>query len=235
MLQINFRKQMLAAAIVLAILATSVPAGFVPLTGLVPLAEARERFVVGDKLFGNFQLDPGIAVGTAYSPNYESLKVQGGYDQATGDIGLRFVTALVAGSNSIADLNFSYRVETIPPPGDTPRHMIKDVRFIMTGVTALNGGLMTASETVLKNDWTVLANLGLTLQGNNTPPLLRDGQEFQPVPGVWVHNDILVMGGGNPAGIAHVSEFYQFFSQVPEPVSLSMLLLGGLALVRRRK
>ncbi len=45
-----------------------------------------------------------------------------------------------------------------------------------------------------------------------------------------------VNGGASHAGIAAFSVFYQTFSQVPEPGTLTLLVLGGLAaMVRRRK
>ena len=59
-----------------------------------------------------------------------------------------------------------------------------------------------------------------------------DQRTFAPVTEMWIVKDVVANGGiAGSGGSAHISEFYQTFSQVPEPGSLALLFAGALGLV----
>jgi len=60
---------------------------------------------------------------------------------------------------------------------------------------------------------------------------LRDTASFDPITDIWVAKDVMAYGGTGENGAAHLSEFWETFSQTPEPSTLVLLGVGGLGLV----
>jgi len=214
------------------IVGSAASAAWVPLTGNpVPLSSLPEGLlIVGDKLFAEFELS-GSATGGAIAPDMDSVYVQGGQDDVAGDYGLRFLLALNAASGQTANANLSFKVSILP---DYQRYFIEDVWMLVTGVSATDTGVVNLSEIVLDAPLgELLASLSCSMQESGA--VLEDYAEFDPVKEIWVRKDLSVSGGTGLYGGAHLSEFFQFYSQIPEPATIVLLGLGTLALLPRRR
>lgn len=225
------KRAQVLAALVLFFFVGSVQAAFVSTTGLPQSIDSLPGglLVVQGTEFWNFDLF-GFSVGNeSDTPLPSALFVQGGYNDVTGDVGLRFLTSLIAPSNNLVNANLGFDVAI----SANCSLLIKDVVFFMTGASATGNSAIAASETVTTPAGVVLASLSVSKQANDGGAFLYDYAEFDPVKRIHVAKDISLYGGTN--GVAHVSEFYQYFSRVPEPATVGLLLTGGLALLRRRK
>ncbi len=69
---------------------------------------------------------------------------------------------------------------------------------------------------------------------DDTHKLFHDAAAFDPITEIWVVKDVMVYGGINDLGSAHISEFWETFSQggnpVPEPGTLALLAFGAIGL-----
>lgn len=209
-------------------------AAWVPLTGdPVTLGSLPGGIlIVGDKEFSEFDLF-GFATGGAIPPDYDSVFIQGGVDNVTGDYGLRFTLLLNAGPNQAANANLSFKVSILP---NYEEYFIKDVGIVVTGVSATDTGVVNLGETV----WdapiptgNLLASLSCSMSTSGA--VLTDYYEFNPVKEIWVYKDLSVSGGTGLYGSAHLSEFFQFYSQIPEPATIVLLGLGALMLMPKRR
>ncbi len=226
-------------------------ADFIPLTGdpiALDIIQGQEPFTVGDKCFTDFEVF-GSASGGAVVLSASDLYIQGGQDTGTGDYGLRFITSMNAGQNQTVNTNLSFRVSVgcvvIQDPtfgGDEvllPNPwLIKDVSMLLTGASANGSGIVNASEAVFDGPvpgGSLLAGLSVSKQFGDGGVNIYDRAEFAPVTSIWVRKDISLTGGADEGGAAHLSEFFQFYSQVPEPVSLLTLTMGGVALMLKRR
>lgn len=232
-------RSIVVGMLVLGLLVSFAPAGIIEFGDFQTFSELQGGSIqVGDKIFSEFKI-AALADGGAIRPKASTIMVIGCQDESTGDYGLRFVMSWIAGKDQVVNGNVSFKVAVDPNTGNG--HMIKDVSMMLTGASATNGGLVAASETVYDRpiglDAVELARLSTSVQGNKALDSLawKDHAEFTPVSAIWVKKDISVSGGSLTDGSGHLSEFYQFFSQVPEPASMSLLALGTLAMLRRRK
>lgn len=220
------------SCLISALLATAASAGWVSITDKVPLTSLPGgSLVVGDKEFSQFNLDI-ITVGALPSdPNM--MTVQGVQDVATGDYGLRFNDfdwSVV--SDQIISVDLSFKVSILPDE-EYDDYFIKDIWLYLTGAGAAGTGAVNAGENV----WDAFP-------GNNIASLscavwdggakLADYAEFTPLKKIWVQAKyISVIGGAN--GTAHFSEFFQFYSQVPEPATLVLLGTASIWVFTRKK
>jgi hypothetical protein len=234
-------------------------AAFVPLQNNgqdippIPLSQIGPNgIVVGDKLFTNFKV-VGFGFGGAVAPDLSSFLIQGGQNvdgnpSTPDDWGLRFLTAMNAGNGQTTNANLTFQVSVIPPPqrAPDPGWHIKDVSMQLTGASATGNGVVNISETVYDGPSVLsdnlLASLSVSKQVNGPLADMKDHAEFDPQLAIWVRKDISVTGG--QVGAGHLSEFFQFYSQVfifaPEPTSWAMMSAGGVAVVlgawlRRRR
>jgi len=231
-------RKTLPALVVLVLTFSGVNAAWEPLTGdpvsLDSLID--EGLTVGDKIFCEFDLF-GTAFGGAIAPDLSSIHVQGGWDDATGDYGLRFLMSWNAASGQIVNTNLSFTVAIIDDP-QWEHWQIKDVGLMLSGASATETGVVSASETVWDGpvpSGEVLASLSASKQELDGGTQLTDWAEFDPVKAIWVRKDISITGGAGLDGSAHLSEMFQFFSQVPEPTSMTLLALGALGLLKARR
>jgi len=218
-------------------------AAWVPLTGdPVSIASlANTSLIIEDKEFSEFELF-GIGAGGAIGPDPTSVFVQGGWDDQTGDYGLRFLLSWNAGVGQTVNANLNFKVSILP---GYDAYFIKDVLAILSGASATGTGVVNASEIVWDGPipgGSVLASLSLSKQELDNGQYLTASAEFSPVKEIWVRKDISITGGTgindqqvDIGGTAHLSEMFQFFSQIPEPTTLCLLALGLGMLKRRRR
>ena len=191
---------------------------------------------VGDKVFTDWRVTASSSV-NGVAPGAGAITVTGVL--VGGELGLRFNGAWTAGPQDLIDTTIGFKVTADAP------FLIHDNSLYITAFGAANGGIASISEQVYDADpnqgfLTPLANkfvwVASDINFNNFDhkEFTKNGENVA-LPSVWVVKDIALSGGVQQRGLAGISEFYQTFSQVPEPATLSMLVLGGLALIRRRR
>ncbi len=197
--------------------------------------------IIGDKLFDSFDVTTtksldAIASGPAeiaITP-IQVLKPNAPFG---GDYGFKVNGAWSAPAGEFADSTIEFRA-TILPEFASRGVAFKDNALWLTafGVEdTINAGGVSISENLYgahpSSGDLPFAN-EFVYYRNNTDNTLRDAATFAPVTQLWVVKDLLVYEREGAGGAAHISEFYQTFSQqVPEPGTLALLGLAGLGLV----
>jgi hypothetical protein len=196
-----------------------------------------EGIRVGDKVFDLFTVNNSLSTGGAQVPDASGITVYGVY--VNGELGLRFTGGWAATGEQVADTVVIFRVTADRP------WLISDNSLWMDGYGARDGGLVAISENVFAENPSEGYSFSLAdkyvYYASASEMDVLDHQEFTnpegelvAVPEIWVVKDIIVNGGPNSAGSAGLSQFYQTFSQIPEPVSTALLTIGGLLMVARR-
>jgi len=232
-------KSTLFVGVIVALFACGTTFGtIIPLTGdPVTLASLDGTLVVGDKVFSEISLF-GIGQGGALPPDADSVFVQGVMDDVTGDIGLSFLLSWAAFQNQSVNANIDFSVAIVDDPAYAD-FFITDVSLIILDASATTSGGVAASETVLDTppgpaQNPPLASLSVSKQDGDGGTQLLDAAQFEPAKIIWVSKDISITGGTAEDGSAHLSGFYQFFSQIPEPATIFLLGMGAMPLLYRR-
>jgi hypothetical protein len=219
------------------VFASAASAAWVPLTGApVSLSSLEgESLIFGDKELSEINLF-GIGAGGAIPPDADSVFVQGGQDDATDDYGLRFLLSWNASSGQTVNVTLNFKVSILPGFDD---YYIKDVSMDITGASATGTGVVNAGEIVRDAPFAegnVIASLSCSKQEFDGGTQLEDYAEFDPLKEIWIYSkDISISGGTGIDGAAHLSEFYQFYSQIPEPATLVLLGAGWVWISSRKK
>ena len=227
--------RVILSCLISTLLVATALAGWEPLTDKIPLSSLPgSSLPVGDKEFSDFHVDIYTVSGGAFLPDPNTMTVQGVRDVDTKDYGLRFNGfSWSAGSNQIIAVNLSFKVSIQPGWDD---YFIKDIRLDLTGAQATGTGLVSAGETVwdVYPGGDVIASLSCSKQYGDNGEYLSAYAEFEPLKEIYVQTkSISVTGGTN--GSAHFSEFFQFYSQVPEPATLVLLGTAGIWIFTRKK
>jgi hypothetical protein len=220
--------------LIVVFIATVASAEWTPITGLVSISSLNGGpLTFGDKKVSDIDLF-GIGTGGAIAPTTDSVYIQGGQDTTTGNYGLRFVVSWAAFSGQTINADIHFDVSVLPGYDN----YIKDVEMDITGVSATGTGGVAIGETVLSGPFpggATIASLSCSKSPTDNGAFLNDSKVFAPVKEIWVWSkDVSITAGTN--GSAHLSEFYQFYSQtqVPEPATIAMLTMGALALLKRK-
>ena len=194
---------------------------------------------VGDKTFTDWWVDTAKS-SNALAPSAGEINVSA--LQVSGEWGIQFTGAWMAGYNQLADTSIIFKVTADAP------YLIHDNTLKMTGYGAELGGIVNITENVYARDPRVyndesLADKFVYKNSQTNRKKTVDHQIFYDpdtgdeaaLPSVWIVKDIGVTGGiTNPDGMAALSVFTQTFSQIPEPATLGLLALGGLVMLQRR-
>jgi len=208
-------------------LLAAAPAQAVLLSDLInydPLTTPPElvpKIEVGDKTFTNFTVT--VTGLLPYEADPANIEVTGVVDN--GDYGLKFTSAspamamIFAHPGAFVDVLLGFDAIAAAP-------------FKITGVdlsfagAAPSDGLSQIVETVYGGDDQPTLLQVSTLGASTASAVLPDEYQW-----VRVMKDIAVVAG--ETGGASVNEFTQLFIQIPEPATISLLVLGGLALFGR--
>jgi len=209
-------------------------ADWVPLTGNpVSLSSLPSGVLtMGDKEFSEFVLS-AESTGGALPPNADSVYLQGGQDTTSGDYGLRFLLLLNVASNQSITADLSFKVSILP---GYDQYFIDDASMILTNASATGTGAVNVAETILDAPppaGNLLASLHCSKVYGDGGVNLQDYAEFDLSKAIWVGKEISLVGG--TSGTAHMSEFFQFYSQIPEPATVLLFGLGALALLRIKR
>ena len=211
----------------------------VPLTGdPVSLDSLGGTLVAGDKVFSDISLF-GIGQGGAIPPDEAAVFVQGVQDDVTGDIGLSFLLSWAAFQNQTVNANIDFKVSIVDDPA-YDSYFLTDVSLILIDASATSSGGVAASETVLDTppgpaQNPALASVSVAKQDGDGGTQIIDDAIFAAVKEIWVSKDISITGGTAADGSAHLSGFYQFFSQIPEPATIFLLGIGSLPLLYKKR
>jgi hypothetical protein len=214
-------------------LTTAALATWEPITEKTPLNSLPgSSLTVGDKEFSDFRVNIYTVSGGAFLDDPNNMAVQGVRDIATGDYGLRFNDfSWTAASNQIISVDLSFKVSILP---GYDNYFIKDVWLYLTGAGAGGTGSVTAGENIWDDfpGGTQLASLYAWCDASSTQ--LSDSAVFAPVKEIYIQTKHISVSGG-ASGSAHFSEFFQFYSQIPEPATIALLGLGSLVLLCRKR
>ncbi len=193
---------------------------------------SQQGIIVGDKKFDTFTVVTTKSK-DALAPGIDEIHVTP--VSIFGDLGFKFNSGWSAFAGQIADSTIQFHA-SILPEYVALGYAFKDNNLYITGFgTDQVYGLVSVSEN-LYHDYpspisTPFANKYVFYK-SDTQNKYVDQRTFAPVTEMWIVKDVVANGGiAGSGGSAHISEFYQTFSQVPEPGSLALLFAGALGLV----
>jgi len=231
------KSKLFLSCLITVMLATAAPAAWVELTDLVPISSLPGGvLVVGDKEFSEFEVT-GLAQGGPPQPGADTVFVQGGQDNATGNYGLRFRLAWDAGVDQQINAEIKFQVSILP---DYEEWFINDATLFLAAAGATGTGVVNAFGNIYDADFlgNSLAALATSSTGAGFTHLIDhrqfclQGNQVQ-VKDIWVYTSFTVQGGN--AGTAGVHDIYELYGQIPEPATVLLLGLGALALLRKRR
>jgi hypothetical protein len=149
-----------------------------------------------------------------------------------------------APAGNFADSTIEFRASILPEYA-AQGYAFKDNALWLSAygvANTTNGGAVSVSENLYVNHPSssepAFVNK-FVYYHTSTDNQLLDVQNFAPITEMWVVKDVVAYGGVGTLGVVHLSEFYQTFSQVPEPSTVVLLMiglatLGGYAWRKRR-
>jgi hypothetical protein len=187
--------------------------------------------VIGDKLFDSFTAVTSKSV-NAIASGADEIQITAVY--INGDYGFKVNGLWSAPAKQLADTTLTFRA-SILDAYIAKGFAFKDNTLWLSayGVSPnANSGCVSISENIYTS-----ANLQNSIANeyvyyiNDADQWTLDAKTFATRPTqIWVVKDIGAYGGIGTVGSAHISSFYQTFSQVPEPGTLALLSFTGMAM-----
>lgn len=177
-------------------------------------------FTLGGLEFGSFTV-MATSSGGASKVTADGIAIHGETD---GDqVYIYFNGGWVADDGQTADtlINFDVSSSSLPIVGNTLT--LKAYGTIGTGIASITENVIDASDDIVANK---------VVYSKPSGDITNDSADYTPSQSyIEVTKDVYVSGGVN--GYGHIGGFGQSFV-VPEPITLVMLGLGGLAIRRKR-
>jgi hypothetical protein len=195
--------------------------------------------VIGDKLFDSFTVTTSKS-SNAIAPDASAItitpiQVLSSGAVMGGDYGMQINGAWSAPAGQLSDSTVEFHA-SILAPYIAQGYAFKDNSLWMTAFGVSNntsGGAVSVSENLYathpSSQTSPFSNKFVYYQSSANNQLL-DAASFAPITDMWVVKDVVAYGGTGAVGAAHLSEFYQTFSQVPEPGTFVLLGMGLLGL-----
>ena len=239
-------KKLLVSLLVVGFACTFASAGFIEITD--PTLTIQDvidnyntipgyEFRVQDKVFADWEDTRSVGSIGAAAPDADEILVVGGYWDSgpyAGEVGLRFNSGWVAGKNQISSSTITFTVDTDPAWNVVGTTLYVDLFEADHNSLASISTNIYNEEPVAGVDLIASANVfkdGVNSDIRQTDNALIDPAEDK----VWVKTGVTANSDDFDGRLAHITEFYQTFGQIPEPTTLGLLGLGALALIRRRR
>jgi len=186
--------------------------------------------IIGDKLFKQFYVVTTKSVG-AFAPTSAEIAITA--IQVNGDYGMQFNSGWSAQAGQLADSTIEFHASILPAFVDLGYYFKDNALYI----TAYGNNTASGQVSVSENLYAQHPGLGgpsfadkFVYYVDDDNKKLLDLEEFDPITEMWIVKDVIANGGVGDYGVAHLSEFYQTFSQVPEPGTLALLGFGAIGL-----
>jgi hypothetical protein len=237
--RIKISKKLSSIALGLSIyilLVSSAHATWIPLTDAYSINSIPTvGLVVDDILFSEFDVT-GLAYGGMLEPTSDSILIQGGQDNDTGNLGIRFLLNWETGSNQLINAAINFKVSAAYD------HCCIENATLMLKATDITGtGLVGATESIYDADFlgNCLASLATSSQADDLGAFLTDSSDFSvngipsPAKEIWIRTGITIQGGTN--GTASLYEVSMLYGHIPEPATVLLLGFGSVAFLRIRR
>jgi hypothetical protein len=186
------------------------------------LLDSQTTIRAGDKVFSDFSF-----TNIGNGPQASAILLEPVL--LNGEYGLHIVGSWTAFGSQVAGMTFSYQVTADAP------NQITGATLWAPGAGSVGGGSVAIVENIFDQvPGPPLASPLLVYANANGSQLLATAS-IQPTQSfLFAFKDVIVQGGGG-SGLGLLSEFFQTFPQVPEPATLGLLAIGGLAMLRRKR
>ena len=204
----------------LALVCASAMASSASAVTIFDLLTPGETITSGDKVFSNFTWTSGAVDPADVTVNPFSQVVSGGLEY-----GLEFVTPTLftTGFGSSVEATMNY---TVTP--NVPGRLISDNTLTMDSTV---GSSLGGNATILENATQTGTGLLLAAKANfdngSSSPILFEHVEY-PIAVVSADVNTLITLNGGALGDPRIHKFAQTFSQIPEPATMGLALMGGL-------